>query len=357
MAGNFLKYGAGKNAGDIPVDSHSLLALCAPRPTFVSYGVPEKGDAKWLDQQGSFMATVAAGPVFRLLGAKDLGVREDYRVARMPAVNTDLLAGQLAWRQHDGGHTDGPNWKYFLPWASRELGYKAPALPVLPAAVAAPRTDANSLVAHARLVEKARAGGIDIYFEGDSITRRWGAADYPLLLANWEKNFAGWRVGVFGGGADRIQNILWRVKNGELDKVNPKVVVLQAGTNNIGSLIPAGGEDLLVADVTSGLRALVEEIRTRAPEATVIVTGIFLRNDNMAAVPVIRAVNRNLARMADGGKVRFLDVNDKLADSQGRLLDGMMNADKLHPAEKGYQVWADGLRPLLRELAGEPGRN
>jgi hypothetical protein len=127
MAGNFLKYGASdaafgsKNAGDLPVDAHELLALCAPRLTFVSYGVPEKGDAKWLDQQGSFMAAVAAQPVFRLLGAKDLGVSADYHTAKMPPVNAGILDGQLAWRQHDGGHTDAPNWRYFIPWADKFL--------------------------------------------------------------------------------------------------------------------------------------------------------------------------------------------------------------------------------------------
>jgi len=131
MAGNFLKYGASdavfgsKNAGDIPVDAHQLLALCAPRLTFISYGIPEKGDAKWLDQQGSFMAAVAAGPVFRLLGAKDLGTC-DYMSEKMPAVNVGLLDGQLAWRQHDGGHTDGPNWKYFIPWANKFLKRASP---------------------------------------------------------------------------------------------------------------------------------------------------------------------------------------------------------------------------------------
>jgi len=131
MAGNFLKYGAeeavfgSRNAGDIPVDAHELIALCAPRATFVSYGVPERGDAKWLDQQGSFMAAVAAGPVFRLLGVKDLGTSDDYNSEKMPPVNTGLLDGHLAWRQHDGGHTDGPNWKYFIPWADRLLGRKA----------------------------------------------------------------------------------------------------------------------------------------------------------------------------------------------------------------------------------------
>jgi hypothetical protein len=133
MAGNFLKYGAAeatfgsKTAGDIPVDAHELIALCAPRPTFISYGVPEKGDARWLDHQGSFMAAVAAEPVFRLLGARDLGVSPDYHSAKMPPVNTGLLDGQLAWRQHDGGHTDAPNWKYFIPWADKFLHHAGPA--------------------------------------------------------------------------------------------------------------------------------------------------------------------------------------------------------------------------------------
>jgi hypothetical protein len=128
MAGNFLKYGAAEatfgsmTPGDLPVDAHELLALCAPRPTFISYGVPERGDAHWLDHQGSYMAAVAAGPVFRLLGAKDLGTTDDYMTEQMPAVNASVLDGDLAWRQHDGGHTDAPNWKYFIPWANRELG-------------------------------------------------------------------------------------------------------------------------------------------------------------------------------------------------------------------------------------------
>ena len=132
MAGNFMKYGASdatfgsKNAGDIPVDSHELLAMCAPRLTFVSYGIPEKGDAKWLDHQGSYMAAVAAQPVYQLLGAKTLGVSSDYHTEKMPAVNVGLLDGQLAWRQHDGGHTDAPNVKYFIQWADKFMG-RAPA--------------------------------------------------------------------------------------------------------------------------------------------------------------------------------------------------------------------------------------
>ena len=133
MAGNFLKYGAaessfgGKNAGDLPVDAYQLIALCAPRPTFISYGVPARGDANWLDQQGSYMATVAAGPVFRLLGARDVGDKDDYRAAKMPPVNTGLLDGELAWRQHDGGHEDRSNMKHFIAWASKLIKHTPPA--------------------------------------------------------------------------------------------------------------------------------------------------------------------------------------------------------------------------------------
>lgn len=138
MAGNFLKYGAAKaasgarNAGDLPVEAHQFIALCAPRPIFISYGVPERGDAHWLDQRGSFMAAVAAGPVYRLLGARDLGVGENYQTATMPPVNTGLLEGELAWRQHDRGHEDRSNMKHFIAWANRLIGHRSPAQEVPP---------------------------------------------------------------------------------------------------------------------------------------------------------------------------------------------------------------------------------
>ena len=128
MAGNFLKYAAAKasfgsmNPGDLPVDSHELIALCAPRPVFISYGIPAAGDAKWLDQKGSYMAAVAAQPVFTLLGAKGMGVFDDYRTAQMPPVLHGLLDGELAWRQDAGGHTDAPNVKYFIEWADKKMG-------------------------------------------------------------------------------------------------------------------------------------------------------------------------------------------------------------------------------------------
>lgn len=216
------------------------------------------------------------------------------------------------------------------------------------------RTDRNSLIAHAQLLEKAKQGRIDIYFEGDSITRRWGATDYPQLLANWNRNFFGWNAADFGWGADKIENILWRLTNGELDGVNPKIIVLLAGTNNVGNTVPAEGDEAKVADITKGLQAVLDTLRAKAPGATIIATAIFPRNDNMAVMPTIDKINRNLAKLADGRKIRYLNVNARLADSDGRLLDGMMNSDKLHPAIPGYQVWADALKPLFTELVGPP---
>ncbi|MEZ6060669.1 MAG: hypothetical protein R3C19_09925 [Planctomycetaceae bacterium] len=126
MAGNYLKYSAeessfgSRTADDLPVDSHMTLALCAPRLTFISHGIPEKGDAQWLDHHGSYMAAIAAQPVFRLLGARDLGRSDDYLTEVMPDVNVGLLDGVLAWRQHDGGHTDEPNLEHFITWAQAQ---------------------------------------------------------------------------------------------------------------------------------------------------------------------------------------------------------------------------------------------
>ena len=222
-----------------------------------------------------------------------------------------------------------------------------------PADRPAPRTDQNSMAAHAQLLEKAKQGRIDVYFVGDSIVRRWGALDYPELLANWTQNFYGWNAGNFGWGADRTQNILWRLENGELDGVNPKVIVVLAGTNNVGAQPRTDSE---IAEIAGGVKAIVDTCRRKAPGATIVLTAIFPRNDNMAAMPAIDGINRQLAAVADGRQVRFLDINDRLADANGMVVAGVLNErDKLHPTLKGYQIWADALKPIFRELLGPPG--
>jgi lysophospholipase L1-like esterase len=222
-----------------------------------------------------------------------------------------------------------------------------------PADRAAPRTDPNSLTAHAQLIQKAKQGRIDVYFEGDSIVRRWGALDYPELLANWRANFFGWNAGNFGWGADRTQHILWRLEHGELDGINPKVIVLLAGTNNVGT---EPRDEQTIAHIARGIKAIIDICRQKAPNATIILTAIFPRNDNMAVMPTINRINERLAGFADGRRIRFLTINERLADSDGRLFDGAMNdRDRLHPTLRGYQIWADALKPIPRELLGPPG--
>jgi lysophospholipase L1-like esterase len=230
----------------------------------------------------------------------------------------------------------------------------------------APRADRNSILAHSELVEKAKQGRIDVYFEGDSITRRWGTSDeqYKHFLRNWQENFFGWNAANFGWGGDRTQNILWRLNNGELDNVKPKIIVLLAGTNNVGNNSPAGsadpGSDPRVRDITRGIKAILDVCRRKAPGATIVLMGIFPRNDNMLVMPIINEINKRIAKLGDGKKgkkrIRYLNINDKLADKDGRLLEGMVIKDGLHLDLKGYQVWADALKPVFTELLGPPAK-
>jgi cephalosporin-C deacetylase-like acetyl esterase/lysophospholipase L1-like esterase len=225
-----------------------------------------------------------------------------------------------------------------------------------PADKASPRLDSNSILVHEQLLRKKTLGQIDVYFQGDSITRRWGTSDeqWRPLYDNWKQNFTGWNAADFGWGADRTQNILWRLEHGELDGVNPKVIVLMAGTNNVGSLTPIGDDAARVANITRGIKAIVDLSRRKAPNATIVVMGITPRNDNIAVMPTINAINANIAKLANGKSIRFINLNDKLADRNGKLYEGMTNPDMLHLAPKAYQIWADALKPILTEVLGPP---
>jgi lysophospholipase L1-like esterase len=150
-----------------------------------------------------------------------------------------------------------------------------------------------------------------------------------------------------------VENILWRMENGELDGVDPKVIVLHGGTNNVGSAAAAGSEE----QVVRGMEAILGVLRAKAPRAVILLTAVFPRNDNMAAMPVIQRINQRLVGLADGKRVRFLSINGQLADKGGKLKAGMMNErDKLHPTLAAYEVWAQALKPVLTELLGPPAQ-
>ena len=230
--------------------------------------------------------------------------------------------------------------------------------PAPPADQPVARADANSQLAHRQLLEKRTKGRIDLYFLGDSITRRWGASDeqYRAFLENWRQNFYGWNAADFGWGGDTTQNVLWRLQNGELDGVNPKVIVLMIGTNNVGRKSPEGPADTRAADTARGIKAVLDLCRRKAPKATIILMGITPRNDNVAVMPVIDDINRRIAKLADGKRIRYVNINDRLADGHDRLYEGMTMKDGLHLDVKGYQVWADAIKPILKKLLGPPAK-
>lgn len=218
---------------------------------------------------------------------------------------------------------------------------------------ALPRNDENSRIAHEQLVAKTEQGIIDVYFQGDSITRRWGATDYPELLAHWNKSFHGWNAANFAWGGDTTQNILWRMQNGELDGTSPRVIVLQAGTNNLPWRGPAGPAK--VEEVFQGTSQILNEFQARVPDATIVLTALFPRTQNRSLEPTIEQINKRIETLADGQRIRFVNINDKLLDASGRLLPNV-SSDGLHLEQAGYEIWAQALKPILTELLGPPAK-
>jgi lysophospholipase L1-like esterase len=193
---------------------------------------------------------------------------------------------------------------------------------------------------HELFLARRTAGPIGVLFLGDSITEGWGGGGKAV----WDKYYAPLDAANFGIGGDRTEHVLWRIDNGELDGISPKLVVLLIGTNNIG--YPAA--EILKAD-----EKIVQEIHDKLPQSKLLILGIFPRADK-AGSPVlmqakIKEVNKGLATLDDGSKTRFLDVGNIFLDADGNIPKEIMK-DKLHPTAKGYEIWADAMNPLLTEM-------
>lgn len=210
------------------------------------------------------------------------------------------------------------------------------------------RRDQNSRTAHEQLLKKAKTGRIDVYFIGDSITRRWGATDYPKFLEHWNKCFKGWNAANFGWGGDSAENALWRLKNGELDGVNPKVIIVQIGTNNLARLPLA---DATKVQLEQSISAILETCQSKASTAQIVLFGIFPRNDIALSIDEVKEINARLKRVAGAKKATFVDLTDKFLDRDGKLSTGL-TVDGLHLSLEGYQIWADALTPLLEKHLG-----
>jgi lysophospholipase L1-like esterase len=226
----------------------------------------------------------------------------------------------------------------------------APSAAMEPADVAAPKLgrdgqlDSHFKKMHEQFLARRTEGPIDLLFLGDSITEGWSGRGKAV----WQSNYANLNAANFGIGGDRTQHVLWRIDNGELDGISPKVLVLLIGTNNIG--YPA--EDILAADTK-----IVAEIHDKLPQTKVLIIGIFPRgadpsDPNVAEMRAkIIAVNKGLALLDDGTKTRFLDLGDKFLTPDGKITrDFMYDAVALHPNQAGYQLWADAMKPLLTDM-------
>lgn len=216
-----------------------------------------------------------------------------------------------------------------------------------PTVGAAKRGNAHFYELHAEFLKRAKAGPIGLLFLGDSITEGWRKA--PEI---WEQYYGQYQPANFGISGDQTQHVIWRIEDGELDGINPKVVVLMIGTNNTGHHT---AEQILAADTK-----IVQLIRERLPQTKVLLLAIFPRgprhdkqgvlvDDGVARMAKINQVNAGLAKLDDGKFVRFLNINSVFLDANGKIPDSVM-PDQLHPNGPSYKLWADAMQPLLTEM-------
>jgi lysophospholipase L1-like esterase len=213
--------------------------------------------------------------------------------------------------------------------------------PVGDPSVASPRSGDSArsfMQTHQRLVQRARQGNIDLLFLGDSITQFWDR--YPDA---WKKLTEEYRAANFGVAGDRVENLLWRIENGELQGLSPKVIVLMIGTNNTG---------INSADqIAAGIQQVVQTLKSKSPNSKIILLSLLPRNreGEEAKSDAIRQINANISRADDGSTVRYLDLASKFASPDGKITRDLM-VDGLHPTGKGYELWGDTMEALLKEL-------
>jgi len=201
------------------------------------------------------------------------------------------------------------------------------------------KPNAGFIKSHENFVAIAKKGGTDLLFLGDSFTAGWGRQKEI-----WDKAFGAYQPANFGISGDRTQHVLWRIQNGELDGIKPKVAVLMIGTNN-ASPDPAEG-------TAKGITKIVETIRAKSPTTKILLLAVFPRGEKPTPNPhrdKLKQVNATIAKLDDGKHVFFLDIGAKFLQP-GDVLTKEIMPDALHPNEKGYQLWAEAITSKLDEM-------
>lgn len=206
--------------------------------------------------------------------------------------------------------------------------------------------DPNWVKRHEGFVEIAKKGNVDLLFLGDSITDAWRGRGSNV----WAHYYASRNAANFGIGGDRTQHVLWRMENGELDGIKPKVVVLMIGTNNTGKERDDKTVRNTTPEIIEGVTTVVHGLRSKLPATKILLLAIFPRGVKDAPQRAqIAEINSAIAKLDDGKMIRFLDIGQKFLTSDGTLPKEIM-PDLLHPNEKGYEIWAEAMEPTLAEL-------
>lgn len=209
--------------------------------------------------------------------------------------------------------------------------------------------DSNWIKRHEGFVEIAKKGGVDVLFLGDSITDNWRKPKFGLAI--WDENFAPLRAANFGISGDRTQHVLWRIKNGELTGIKPRVVVLMIGTNNTGFERDRRTPRNSTPETISGITAIVHSLRTQLPETKILLFAIFPRAEKPTdpARRQIHEINQAIAKLHDGTHIFFLNIGAKFLEPDGTMLKEIA-PDFLHPNTKGYEIWAEAIKQPLADL-------
>jgi lysophospholipase L1-like esterase len=191
---------------------------------------------------------------------------------------------------------------------------------------------------HDGFLEVAKAGNVDLLFLGDSITDGWRGGGRSV----WEKYWAPLKAANFGIGGDRTEHVIWRLRHGELEGIQPKLVVLMIGTNNGDA----------AEDVALGIKTIIADINERSPASRILLLGIFPRGPKPAGRERNERVNTIISGYADNRKVVYMDIGQAFLTADGTLAADIM-PDFLHPNEKGYQIWADAIQDQVKQMLQE----
>lgn len=240
-----------------------------------------------------------------------------------------------------------------LAQAPAETAKKAP--PADPTVALEKKDNGTFRQRHEAFLKRGQEGPIHLLFLGDSITAGWANAGKNV----WHERYAPLHAANFGIGGDQTQHVIWRIENGELEGIKPRVVVLMIGTNNSAA---HSAEQIAAAN-----EKIIRLIRAKLPETKVLLLAIFPRGprknqegvltdaaqrDFEKRMATIRGVNARLAQLDDGRHVRFLDIGPKFLNAEGQIPESIM-PDQLHLTEAGYKIWADAMQPLLGEMMKE----